>query len=67
MRNRILILTVLSMFLAGAGPAIAQKKCGAKEDDEKYEQKFNRVGFGLAPSKVTKDKNFAVAVFGTTE
>lgn len=31
------------------------------------EQKFNRVGFGVAPSKVTKDKYYAVAVFGTTE
>ncbi|MBS1793563.1 MAG: hypothetical protein JSS81_06900 [Acidobacteria bacterium] len=31
------------------------------------EQKFNRVGFGLAPSKTTKDKYYAVAVFGTTD
>lgn len=31
------------------------------------EQKFNRVGFGIAPSKATKDKYYAVAVFGTTE
>lgn len=31
------------------------------------EQKFNRVGFGIAPSKVTKDKYYAVAVFGTTD
>jgi hypothetical protein len=30
-------------------------------------QKFNRVGFGIAPSKVTKDKYYAVAVFGTTD
>ncbi|MBX7171054.1 MAG: CAP domain-containing protein [Pyrinomonadaceae bacterium] len=31
------------------------------------EQKFNRVGFGIAPSKKTKDKYYAVAVFGTVE
>ncbi len=31
------------------------------------EQKFNRVGFGIAASKVTKDKYYAVAVFGTTD
>lgn len=31
------------------------------------EQKFNRVGFGLAPASRTKDKFYAVAVFGTVE
>lgn len=31
------------------------------------EQKFNRVGFAVAPAKNTKDKYYAVAVFGTAE
>lgn len=31
------------------------------------EQKFNRVGFAVAPAKNTKDKYYAVAVFGTVE